>query len=292
MSPAATAPPDLTLALTVHAESLVAGPTLASAEAALARLEAAGYRVERLIGLDDPTPEARAFMTQPALAAWEVREMAFRDQGRTRNALAAQARGRWLAFLDADDLFSENWLIEAVQSLEAAGPGARVILHPEVVWEFDGTAMSHANIAQDNPLFTPHHLGIQNYYDALCLAPREAWTEVPFADRDIAGGFAYEDWQWAVETMAAGWHHGVVRDTLIFKRRRDSSQTGEARSRRVSIRGLAALAIDRIGRLGRPGAGGTDTDTDTGTGRAETGKAETGKTDTGESGRTGGGAAP
>ena len=44
--------PDLTLALTAHNETWVAGPTLESAEQAIARLEADGVTVQAVVALD------------------------------------------------------------------------------------------------------------------------------------------------------------------------------------------------------------------------------------------------
>ena len=61
------------------------------------------------------------------------------DLGRVRNALVPQTDGRYIAFLDADDLFSENWLAEALAVLKAADErGERVIAHPELNIVFDG----------------------------------------------------------------------------------------------------------------------------------------------------------
>ena len=56
--------PDLTVAVTAHNEGIVAGPTITSVEAAITGVEAMGLRVERLVGLDNPTPECDEFFTQ------------------------------------------------------------------------------------------------------------------------------------------------------------------------------------------------------------------------------------
>ena len=37
------------------------------------------------------------------------------DLGRVRNALLPDTDGAFIAFLDADDLFSENWLAEGLR---------------------------------------------------------------------------------------------------------------------------------------------------------------------------------
>lgn len=169
------------------------------------------------------------------------------DLGRVRNALVAHTSGRFIAFLDADDLFSENWLVEGLRVLTAAeARGEGVIAHPEVNMIFDGGKYLLQNVDQDSALFTPHFLYVRNAYDSLCMTPREAQLEVPYVHRDIPNGLSYQDWQFAVETMSRGWKHVVVPDTLIFKRRRDVSLVTESNSRKSILRSLPEMAIDRI----------------------------------------------
>lgn len=248
---------DISAIVTAHSETVLSGPTMRSADAAIRRAETAGYRVERLIGLDAPSEGCRAYFESPRFDDWRRLTLDCRDQGKARNALAAEASGRWLAFLDADDLWSENWLTEAAAALAAAeAKGERAIAHPELNWIFDRHANVLVKVDQDDPLFQPYAFCFRNYYDALAMAPKAAHLEHPYADRDIARGFAFEDMQWNVETMAGGWRHRVVRDTIIFKRRREASQTIQASQRGVVIRDLDAMRVDRIADLGRSGAGG------------------------------------
>jgi hypothetical protein len=249
-----TATADVTLVVTVHSETLVAGPTMESAEKALAAAEAAGHSVERILVLDNPADATRDYFDQPAFDGWDRRPMSEGDPGRVRNAIVPQTRGRFVAFLDGDDLFSENWLAAGVTTLkQAAAEGSRVIAHPELNVVFDGGTQLNHNIGQDSPLFTPHFLYVRNCYDTLCLTPREAHLEVPYGGRDIANGISREDWQFGVETMARGWRHVIVPDTIIFKRRRDFSMMVESTGRGALLRSLPEMAIDRIRDLTRGG---------------------------------------
>lgn len=243
---------DISAVLTAHGETVLAGPTMRSAEAAIARAEQAGLTVERLVGMDNATPECRAFFANPEHDAWTKLDFAFRDQGKARNALAAAATGRWIAFLDADDLWSENWLVEAAKAMRAAeAAGERAVIHPEINWVFDKNANVIVNMDSDDPLFEPRFFYFRNFYDALALAPREAHLAIPYADRDLPKGYAFEDMQWAVETVAAGYVHRIARDTIIFKRRRTESQTTRASHRGVVIRPLDAMRVDRVDALSR-----------------------------------------
>jgi len=222
-----------------------------SVEIAIRAAELQGLKVERLVGLDAPTLSCTLFFAQPEFEAWSVTEFNFSDPGPTRNALAAVAHGRMIAFLDADDLFSENWLVEAVKRLaRAEQAGEKVIVHPELHWVFDADACVRINPSQSDSIFTPYYFYFFNYYDALCLAPRQAHLEFPYARRDVPNGIGYADWRWSIETMAAGWRHEVAKDTIIFKRRRDFSIVLESAARQMIIGAIEPMAITRIQELG------------------------------------------
>lgn len=242
---------DISLILTVHSESAVAGPTIRSAESAIDVARSKGLVVETLLGMDAPTEDCVEFCEQSRLSAWKKHRFTFCDQGRARNALAKLATGRWIAFLDGDDLISENWLSAASLLLREAQDGnGKIIVHPEINWGFDMDNFILAKTAQTDPLFTPYYFAVANYYDALCMAPRNAFIEIPYATRDVEAGFAYEDWQWNIETMDLGWRHVVAPDTIIFKRRREGSQTLESSERRACIRQIVPMAVDQIKNLG------------------------------------------
>jgi hypothetical protein len=243
---------DLSLVVTAHDETLVCGPTMKSADVAVAAARAAGYTVQTIIALDKATQATTDYFDQPCFDHWERWVMDEGDLGRVRNALVPRTSGRFIAYLDADDLFSENWLAEGLDTVTAADArGERVIAHPEVNIVFDGGKYLWQNVDQDSPLFTPHYMYVRNCYDSLCLTPREAHLDVPYVQRDVPNGLSFQDWQFAVETMARGWKHVVVRDTIIFKRRRDFSLVVESRDRQSIIRSLPAMAIDRIRDLNR-----------------------------------------
>jgi len=244
---------DLSVIVTAHNESVVSGPTIRSADMAIARARAAGFRVEAIIALDCATQECRAYFNQPAFDHWTRIEVQQGDLGRARNEVIGKCSGDNIAFLDADDLFSENWLDEGLKLIKAGvHVGERRIVHPELNWLFDGEASVYVKIDQDDPLFSPHHFAFTNYYDSLCMSPREAHLECPYVHRDIPNGLSFQDWQYSVETMAAGYIHRSARDTIIFKRRRDFSLVVESRNRVSTVRAIEPLAIDQIGALGGP----------------------------------------
>ena len=222
---------------------------MSSCEDAIAVAEAAGFAVERLLGLDRPSPDTTAYFSQSRFDHWTHVPLDCGDLGHSRNALARAATGDAMAFLDADDLFSENWLAEAGAML-AHDPD--LILHPELNWLFDGARVALWNPDPESPLYTPHYWRVGNYYDSMVVAPRRTFIEIPYRGRDKARGLGFEDWCWNLETMAAGWRHKTVRDTIIFKRRRDNSLVQELRQNKSVLWELEMLAIDKLGSFAPP----------------------------------------
>ncbi|MEL6957335.1 MAG: glycosyltransferase [Pseudomonadota bacterium] len=244
---------DLSVVVTFHNETLVGGPTISAADAAVASARAAGYSVETLMVLDNATPETQAWCAQARFDHWDRIERSEGDLGRVRNAVVPLTKGRFIAFLDADDLFSENWLREGIAALnKAEADGVQAIAHPELNWMFDALHLVFHKPAQDDPLFTPYHFYFMNYYDSLCMAPRACHLSHPYVHRDIPRGLSFQDWQFNIETMAAGWKHINVANTIIFKRRRETSLVMESRDRMAILRPLPAMRVDQIDQLGAP----------------------------------------
>lgn len=246
---------DLNVILTAHDETLVCGPTMQAAQAAIDAARAGGFTVAPVIVLDAATPACKAWFDQPAFDGWERMVLEEGDLGRARNAAVARTGGDFIAFLDADDLISENWLLEGARLLRSAAErGEKRVIHPELNWLFDGWLSVYHKPDQDDVLFTPWYFYVMNYYDSMCMAPRALHEQVPYASRDIPNGLSYQDWQFSIETMAAGWRHMSAKDTVIFKRRRDASLVTESRIRRAVVRALPPMKIEDVTSLGAPHA--------------------------------------
>ena len=210
---------DLTLIVTAHNETLVSGPTLASADLAVAAARDAGYTVQTIIALDRATEAPPSTSSQARFRPLERWEMDQAILGRvSQRPRAAHGRTLYRVPRRGRSLRARTGWSRAGSSEAALERGQRTIAHPEVIATFDGAVGIHQNVDQRSPLFTPYFLYMRNAYDSLCLTPREAHLTVPYVHRDIARGLSWQDWQFAIETMSRGWEHVVVPDTVIFKR--------------------------------------------------------------------------
>lgn len=227
----------ITAIITAHREGIMAGLSLKSFLDCIAHAESGGLSVEKFIVLDRANAATRDVFADADGYGAIVIETDFGDQGQARNAAIKRSRGNYVAFLDADDLWSYNWLLEAHRLCET-DPG-RIIAHPEFNWFFHNNNYIYVKTDQNDPDFSYEFLRVINYWDALCLAPLRAYTDFPLYDRDLKGGFAFEDWHWNCVTVEAGFIHRVVMETVHFKRRRESSQTLDASKRRALMRPTA-----------------------------------------------------
>lgn len=234
--------PDITAIITAHKERVLAGPAIASFDAAIRRARAAGLSVEGLAVLDRADELTTRMFDQVKTCGHTVIANDGGDPGLTRNRGVGEAKGDFVAFLDADDLWSENWL-EAAFAFLANTPGD-VIAHSEinVVFGEERTLWVHAD--STTPDFDLSYQRIGNHWDSMSFGPRRLYAQYPFLKNDVAFGYGHEDWHWNNVTLEAGIQHRPVPGTIHMKRRRPGSQMAKCAENDVVVRPSALAHFD------------------------------------------------
>ena len=220
--------PDITVVITGHREGIIAGPSIRSALIAMEAARQQGIEAELLVTLDRTDEVTRSIFSKALGGTVNILELDEGDPGQARNRAVEAASGTFVTFLDADDLWSANWLTCA---LEAARHRPDAIHHSFANAVFGDERNLWFHIDSESASFDPHYLEWSNYWDAMSFAERSIFLEYPFRANDLDAGFGHEDWHWNCVTLASGFAHKVVPGTMHFKRRRKGSQmTKVARS--------------------------------------------------------------
>jgi glycosyltransferase involved in cell wall biosynthesis len=219
-----TASPDVSVVVTAHREGTLCHPTLRSVWRAVDYAQSRGVSAEVLVVLDRPDDATRDYFARhPSGAA--VHEVDFGDPGPARNHGARVAAGKYVSFLDGDDLYCSPWLERAFrQAVAAATP---CVCHPlyTVLFGTESAVWRHLS-SSDVAFRTPSLLEI-NHWGPWALMPRELLLRCPYRPCPRGSGFGFEDWHWYCEVVAAGVPVVTVDQTCLFYRRRIASRMWE-----------------------------------------------------------------
>jgi glycosyltransferase involved in cell wall biosynthesis len=211
--------PAVSVIINAHREGLLAHRSVRSAIRAAEYAREQGVTVELIAVLDTSDEATLAYFQSQAAHFARLEPVDVDDLGRARNHGASCAAGRYLCFLDADDLFSQNWIAAAYQFAEAH-PHDKLALHPELNLYFGDGLMLMPHADSTAPNFNPLSLIQYNYWTALVFISKALFEQHPYTTTDLQRCFGYEDWHFNCETLAAGIQHRPVPGTVHFIRRK------------------------------------------------------------------------
>lgn len=236
---------DLSAIVTAHSEGLVAHKTMRSIFSALEKVVAAGYTFEIIVHIDDGDVETKEYFKRYKNdKRVRVFENRFKDTGSSRNFAVKKAQGKYITFLDGDDLISDNWYLEAIKLLEESEE--EIIVHPEAVLTF--------GVEQPNVL-TLQHDSLGKERDTTILLGENRWCSVLAAKRETleknpykatGAGYGHEDYVFNVETMDAGILHKIAAQTVLFYRRSEKSRLSLGNEQHLIIPYMKAFEFEKV----------------------------------------------
>ena len=211
--------------ITAHKEGNLLLPTIVSANDAIDECLAQfpEVNVQKYIFLDNP--DALTYEIASSISSehkFTLLTGSEGDPGLARMNAISKTKEDFIALLDGDDLWSENWLMEAVKSYYTDGHELTVY-HPEYNLIFGGANQLVRQGCSEDPFYNTEFLRFTNYWDALCFCHRSVFEHVPIPGNRKEEGFEHEDFLWNCLTIEKGVSHKLVKDTIHFKRRRSGS---------------------------------------------------------------------
>lgn len=215
---------DVSIILNVHREAPFLPRTLTSLDEAARYARGFGIRCELVVVEDRPDQATRELFRRRDFSAYVrhiVIEVDNGSLGLSRNDGIAVARGRFVMTADADDLVSFNIIVENLHAAAACADGARILFFPQYYFAFGAGPHLYEMFGLD--VTTPQALVGYHPYVSRFFARRDHLAALKFLDLRLSAGFAYEDWHFNLEAVAAGFDLRVVPDTIVFYRRRPDS---------------------------------------------------------------------
>ncbi len=224
---------DITIVVTSHSEGVLLHKTLLSVNRAIKPLLDLSVSHEILLHLDNPTSSTLSYVeTSSIVKNITVFKNTFRDAGSSRNFCIKRANGKYITFIDGDDLMSRNWLKEAYQLLEKY-PYNEYVAHSEMTVEFGELAS-----------IVKKHGEINKKTDSLLSVWAGRWNSVIFAPTRLLKtmgypsnrlGYGFEDWLMSCNFIAGNIHNILIPHTVIFVRRKPTDSMWSQHRESMSV---------------------------------------------------------
>ena len=209
---------DISVIVTAHREGRLLHRTLRSVAIATEHASQAGVESEVVVVADSADENTLSYIALHRALFDRVVTVEVRSLGLARNAGVDNAAGRYVTFVDGDDLVSTNWLIEAHRNLERSGPID--VVHPEYVVAFGALRMVTHYLGSADPRFKRAAVFDQHPWTSTVACRRDLFKVIRYRSAEPRDGFGYEDWLFATEVLGQGGDIVIASETCMFYRKK------------------------------------------------------------------------
>ena len=210
---------DIAVIITAHREGRLAHHSINSIFRAIDYANIYDISTEVIVVLDRPDKLTAEYFSRYKNSEILIEQTDFGDPGLSRNHGVICSSGKYVAFLDADDLFGKTWLKAAYE--QAQKTDEYKVFHPEYVVCFGQENYLVKNKSMNDSDFSLGNMLEYNCWNSVhFIAERVILLENPFIKTPNDSGFGYEDWHWNCEIIAKGIHITVVPETCVFYRKK------------------------------------------------------------------------
>lgn len=242
---------DLSVVITAHDEGLIIHKTLRSVFDALDKVKEADYSYEVIIHVDNGDGATLDYLKRYE-GNKEIKIFCnnFGDLGSSRNYAVKVSKGNMIAFLDGDDLISDNWFIKALEMVKMSKKN--IIVHPEAILTFGVNQPNILTIQVDskNTKRETVVLASANMWCSVAFAKKEVFKEHPY--KKLGKGYCYEDWIFNIETIEEDIPHRIAKDTVLFYRRSENSMLSSNNREGAVIPAMKLFDFRKMAKIATP----------------------------------------
>jgi glycosyltransferase involved in cell wall biosynthesis len=176
-------------------------------------------KIEVILSLDNPSKETLDYLESSEFTKKiNIYKNNFEDVALSRNFAVKKTEGKYIAFIDGDDLMCSNWIYDTYNLAESIGDKRDQIFHPEYLINFEGKSLIWKRLSTGNPNFRYGTMMYANCWDLTCFMPKSLAAKFPFEPCSRDSGWGMEDYHFFLETLGNGVEHIVVPRTVVFIR--------------------------------------------------------------------------
>lgn len=209
---------DITINVTSHSEGLLLHKTLRSVIAGYDFAKNKGINMQINLSLDRATQEsvrvAKEFTAKYSYI--KLHQIELGDLAENRNYLISVSEGKYIAFFDGDDFFSENYLYEAFKLAEKNPTPA--VYSPIYLISFDQQNYITKKLDFNDDTFKVINMYEHNYFISQVFAHKDVYKDNLY--RPNRNGYGMEDWDWNNRSICKGIKFYNVPGTIFLYRRK------------------------------------------------------------------------
>ncbi len=176
-------------------------------------------KIEVILSLDNPNKETLDYLELSDFTSKiTIYKNDFEDVALSRNYAVQKSNGKYIAFIDGDDLMCSNWIHDTYNFAESISDQGNHVFHPEYLINFEGKSLIWKRLSTNNPDFRYGTLMYANCWDLTCFIARSLALKYPFVPCPKDSGWGMEDYHFFLETIGNGVEHFVVPQTVVFIR--------------------------------------------------------------------------